>query len=197
MMRFQERPAPPEWDDKVLNPGRRWLEQPAHRDQPRPKDLWSPYREDLARAFSDLCAYTVMFCPNGTVDHYVPWSRARATRPDLAYQWSNLRYAEGWFNSSRKSADIPDPFTVCDDWFELLLPSLELVSTDAVPQDERERVAAVLTWLGKHPRVIKLRREYFRAYRSGELELVRLDAWAPLLARALRARPEFLLPGDR
>ena len=198
MMRFDEVPQPAEWTTAVLEPGSEWLSLATNRDAVRPKDLWSPFREALAAGFRQLCAYTVVWTPNGTVDHYIPWAKVRGTSDtSLAYSWSNLRYSAAWFNSSRRSADVPDPFRIADDWFELLLPSLELVATDRVPQQDLERVKTALQWLGKDERVLKVRRDFFTMYQSGKLSIECLDEWAPLLGRALRKNSNFLLPADQ
>lgn len=197
MRRFAPVSPPPDWETTVLEPGFEWLEK--NRNARRPRDLWSDYREDLAsRGFNDLCGYTVMYTPNGTVDHFVSWSEIRGTpRAQMAYEWSNLRYAAGWFNSARKSMVVPDPHRVEDDWFELLLPSLQLVATDRVPATEKTAVNNALRWLMKDQRVIRQRRKWFELYRSRKLSLEGLDEVAPLISRALRKDPEFLRPSDR
>jgi len=202
--RFAPVPRPWGWQKHVLNCGRAWLKVAANLSAERPRDLWSPYRDRLAAGFGELCGYTVMWTPNGTVDHHVPWVMVKGTaKADLAYQWSNLRYSDGWFNSARGSTDVPDPYTVSDDWFELLLPSLELVATASVPASEVDRVNAALRWLGKDGRVIKKRHALWLAYRSLDpdgtpgMSFAQIERWAPLIARALRNNAKFLHPADR
>lgn len=198
MMRFARPPRPWGWQTHALKAGRSWLARPGNRNRQRPHDYWSRYRAALAAGFNELCGYTVMWEPNGTVDHYIPWATVRNTRQaHQAYQWTNLRYSVNWFNRDRGTTDVPDPFTVQDDWFELLLPSLELVATAAVPAGETARVAAALRWLGQGQKVVNARRGYFTAYRSGGMTIEQLDRWAPLLSRALRANVTFLLPADQ
>ena len=198
MMHFPKARRPRGWQTYVLKAGRAWLKQPGNRNAKRPKDLWSPYRDHLAAEFSQLCGYTAMWTPVGTVDHYVPWVEVRGTRQaHQAYQWENMRYSAEWFNRERKAKSVPDPYTVQNDWFRLLLPSLELVATDQVPAEERSRVNTALYWLGKYHKVIKKRRGFFTAYLSGGMTIEQLDVWAPLIGCALRDNPEFLLPTDR
>jgi hypothetical protein len=64
----------------------------------------------------------------GTVDHYLCCKNYR----HLAYEWSDYRFAFSWINSSKGTLDsqVLDPFEVEDGWFEIVLPSLELILTD-------------------------------------------------------------------
>lgn len=195
MKRFSRVLAPPGWEFDGLKAGTDWLRE--HPQADRPRDLWSPYRPVLAEAFSQLCGYTLMYTPSGTVDHFVPWGELRGTpQAWRAYEWDNFRYCAGWFNSARRGS-IPDPFHVEEAWFELRLPSLELEATSAVPVTARAAVDNVLRWLRDDPRVMNQRSEWFRMYRDSELTLDGLARKAPLIAAALRRQQEFLLPHDR
>jgi hypothetical protein len=121
----------------------------------------------------------------GSVDHYLSWKRY----PQRAYDWDNYRFVAGWINSSKRTLDddVLDPFQVEDDWFEIILPSLQLVLTDAVPPQHRDR--AELTLKRLHLRdgeqVIELRQELYQRYQEGKLPLPLLREWAPLIARAV------------
>jgi hypothetical protein len=184
MIRFEPVPKPANFDTAAGTPGATWLAQNAA--PTRPTDLWSPFRADLADGFRDLCGYTAMHTPNGTVDHFVSCHEDRSK----AYDWSNYRFAAGWVNSSKqnlKSSEIFDPFAVQDGWFEIILPSLQLVASSAVPEAERERAAFVLRRLrlGHDERVMRQRREWYRMYQDGELTLEGLRKKAPLIAAAV------------
>lgn len=187
MMRFTPVPEPPVFDREVRQPGKAGLaENPGKRPSPR----WLAFKSQLADGFHNLCGYSVMYEPVGTVDHYL----SVLSHPELAYEWSNYRYASAWSNSSKGTLDerVLDPFGVEDDWFEILLPSLQLVLTDAVPLHERER--AVLTLERLHlrddERVIRQRREWYRLYQEGKLTLEGLQEKAPLIARAVKKQRE-------
>jgi hypothetical protein len=85
------------------------------------------------------------------------------------------------------SSTLIDPFAVEDGWFEILLPSLQLVATDCVPVDLREWARFVLKrlHLRDDERVLRQRREWYRMYQEGELTLEGLRKKAPLIATAV------------
>ena len=68
---------------------------------------------------------------DGTVDHYLSCANHRA----LAYEWTNYRFTSARMNSIKRTEDdrVLDPFEVGDDWFEILLPSLQMVQRIASP----------------------------------------------------------------
>lgn len=119
---------------KCRQKGRQWLvDRPkaTRRKNSRPKDLWSPFKLVLVDAFRNLCAYSAMYEPVGTVDHFVPVDADE----NLAYEWRNYRFASAWINSSKqKTVSVLDPLFVRDGWFEILLPSLQLRTTDVIPE---------------------------------------------------------------
>ncbi|MDJ0842278.1 MAG: hypothetical protein QNK37_37600 [Acidobacteriota bacterium] len=185
MIHFDPVEEPSDFDQAVRKPGLLWLE--TNPNAKRPKALWSPFRAHLATGFGWLCAYSAMYEPVGTVDHFVSWDEDKTK----AYDWSNFRYAASWINSSKKSlpaAKILDPFQVQDDWFELLLPSLQLTVTDTTPQEFKERAKFVLRRLHLRDdhRVMKQREEWYHMYQNGEISLEGLEKKAPLIARAVR-----------
>ncbi|MCP4689153.1 MAG: hypothetical protein GY859_13950 [Desulfobacterales bacterium] len=142
-------------------------------------------RGQLAEGFSDLCAYTVMYTPDGVVDHYL----SRQNYRQLIYEWSNYRFSAGWINSSKKTADntVLDPLEIVDGWFEIILPSLQMVVTDNVPLHLRQKAEYTLErlHLGDDERVIHQRREWYRMHQAGELTLAGLYKKAPLIAAAI------------
>lgn len=121
----------------------------------------------------------------GTVDHYL----SKKNRPDLAYEWSNYRYCTGHVNACKGNYDdrILDPFDAEADWFEVLIPSLQLVLTDKVPFEFREKAEFTLhqLQLQDSDRIIKQRTYYYNAYKKGNMSIEQLEQDAPLLARAI------------
>ena len=181
MIHFDRTEEPPGFDDQVRKRGKAWLAE--HPQAKRPLDLWSGVKPQLADAFRQLCAYSAMYEPVGTVDHFVSVKADKS----LAYEWSNYRFCSGWLNSSKQDAAVLDPFEVKDGWFEILLPSLQLVATHAVPQELRAMAEFTLERLRLRDdeRVIRQRREWYRMYETGELSLDGLGLKAPLIARAV------------
>lgn len=177
-------PEPSAFDERVRRPGNAWLaENPGVK---RPRDYWSPFRAVLAEGFANRCGYTAMHDLAGTVDHH----RSYRTNPDLAYEWSNYRYAAAWINSAKKASEVLDPYEVGEGWFEVLLPSLQLVATDKVPPERREVVERTLKHLpiAHDERVLKLRRCWYELYRERKLSLEGLREMAPLIAAAEEKR---------
>lgn len=184
MIRFEPRPKPDRFKERVEDRGAAWL---ATNATGRPPPHWLEFRHALADAFGSLCAYGAMFEPVGTVDHFVSVDEDRSR----SYDWTNYRFSAGWINSSKqslKSAQLIDPFAVMNEWFQVQLPSMQLVLTDHVPENERERAQFVLDrlHLGHDERVVRQRREWYRMYQDGELDLAGLTKKAPLIAAAIR-----------
>ncbi|WP_249677636.1 hypothetical protein [Pseudomonas abieticivorans] len=178
---------PPDFDQRCRQRGNAWLDQ--NPDARRPKDLWSPFRPRLADSFNNRCAFAAMYIPSGTVDHFLSCDEDR-TR---AYEWSNFRYVDNWINSAKgnkKVADILDPFDMQPGWFEISLPSLQLVLTDRIPAKYRERAEKTLHTLPIHDdeRLLRVRRQWLRLYEEGRLSLDGLREMAPLIAEAVERR---------
>ncbi|MBD2569292.1 hypothetical protein [Anabaena lutea] len=185
MLKFNPPPEPQDFDVKARQPGNNWLAKSID-PKKRPRDYWSNFKSDLADGFSNLCAYSAMYEPVGTVDHFLCCENHR----HLAYEWSNYRFASGWINSSKGTLDdqLLDPFEVEDDWFEILLPSLQLVITNTVPPEERQKAEFTLQrlHLRDDERVLRQRQEWYKLYIDDDLTLTGLEKKAPLIARAIK-----------
>ncbi len=188
-------PEPPDFDRRARQPGQTWLDKnlPENGKLPkgkRPPAKWTPFKSRLAGGFHYRCGYSAMHEPVGTVDHYLSCEN----HPDLAYEWRNYRYASAWINASKGTLDdqVLDPFEVQDEWFEILLPSLQLVLTDAVPSEERQRAECTLErlHLRDDERVIRQRQQWYDLYLAGKITLAGLETVAPLIARAVRKQKE-------
>ncbi|MGY5957121.1 HNH endonuclease [Kosakonia sp. BK9b] len=180
---------PDNFDEKCRQKGAQWLLDHPKASRPkgnrRPKDFWSPFKGALATASKDLCAYGAMYEPAGTVDHF----DSVDNNESLAYEWTNYRFSSGWINSSKnKATTILDPFIVEDGWFEILLPSLQLVTVPAnIPEQYKQIAEATLTrlHLRDDERVIRQRRKWLAMFQSNKLTLDGLHEMAPLIARAV------------
>lgn len=172
---------PAQFDVDCRQPGLIWLQ--THAEGRR--DLWSPFRDDLAVGFGWRCGYKAMLNLEGTVDHFVSIDTDR----NQAYEWNNYRYISQGMNSSKKGDDnMLDPFEVRDNWFRLLLPSLQLELTGQVPANTLARAQHTINKLGlvNSPGVIKRRKYWYNEVAQNHLPPDLLDRYAPLVARAIR-----------
>lgn len=186
MIPFARIKKPRGFDGKVKTPGNDWL--PKNPLAKRPPALWEPFVANLSDGFRNLCGYAAMHDPTGgTVDHFLSFKYHR----HLAYEWSNYRFASGPLNSSKRNADdaVLDPFEVGEGWFEIILPSLQMRVTDAVPATYRNKAEFTLKRLKLRDgeRILRWRQSWYRMYLSGELSLEGLRTVAPLLAAAVEA----------
>ena len=83
-----------------------------------------------------------------------------------------------------------DPFFVQSGWFEIILPSLQLVVSDTIPAQHRALAESTLKQLpiGHDERILRPRRQWLKLYEDGDLSLAGLEKVAPLIAAAVRKR---------
>jgi len=181
------------FDAKVKKPGDAWLA--SNPTAERPPALWAPYISTLSDGFANLCGYAAMHDPTGgTVDHFLSFKNHR----HLAYEWKNYRFASAPLNSSKRAEDdkVLDPFEVGAGWYEIILPSLQMRLTDAVPPALRAKAEYTITRLKLRDgeRVIRWRRSWYQLYEDGEITLKGLRKVAPLLAAAVEAQGTAAIP---
>lgn len=180
-------PEPAKFDAECRKRGNTWLaaNPKASRKAKRPRDFWSPFRSELASRFSDLCAYGALYAPAGTVDHFEPVDADESK----AYEWSNYRFAFGWINSSKsKAVDVLDPFVVGPGWFEIQLPSLQLIARkDRIPPHLHSLAETTLRnlHLRDDERILRPRRKWLEMYENHRLDLAGLREVAPQIAEAV------------
>lgn len=188
MIRVRQAAETHDFDRACRRRGHAWLAAHPRADRPRP--FWREFVGDLAEAFEQRCGYSAVMIPNGTVDHFLSWKRA----PNLAYEWSNFRYVDGRINAKKQLADdeVLDPFEVDDDWFEIILPSLQLRLTDRVPAKLRKRARYTIERLGlsHDEQIVTYRAQWYCQYHCGDLSLRGLYRVAPLIARAIEQAKE-------
>jgi hypothetical protein len=182
-------PEPVNFDVECRQKGNAWLAEERHAGR-SPKtsaypNYWSKYESDLATAFHHRCGWWAMWIAEGEVEHYL----SKKNHPDLSYEWSNYRYISGSVNSSKKNHDdkILDPFEVGDGWFEVLLPSMQLVITAQIPSAVRSKAEFTLCKLhlrdGK--KVVRNRQNWYQKFKDGQITLAGLESVAPLVADAV------------
>jgi hypothetical protein len=185
-MRFTLQPEPAGWDVRCRKRGRKWLKE--HPDYDRPHDYWTEFEPDLRKAFRQMCAYCVMVVMKADMDHFIPVAQLKKKgKHELAYEWSNFRYGEGVINQRKQDHPILDLFEVRDDWFKIILPSLQLVLTDRVPNGKRKKAEFTLEQLGLRDDevVIRYPRVWFESYCQRKLDLDGLRDFAPQIAQAV------------
>lgn len=182
---------PVDFDKKCRQKGLLWLAnnpKATRKKNKRPADYWTPFKSDLADSFRDLCAYSAMHEPIGTVDHFTPVH----ANEKLTYEWKNYRFASAWLNSCKnKAPKILDPLIVGSGWFEILLPSLQMVIVrSAVPAHLQALAEETLTLLHLRDdeRIVRQRRRWYRLYQENKLTLDGLREMAPLIAIAVEKR---------
>lgn len=178
---------PDTFDDRCRKRGNAWLL--ANPEADRPYAYWTEYNHVLAEAFSSRCGFSGQWISSGTIDHFQSWHADKSQ----AYEWDNFRYVEGWLNSSKskKPANtIMDPFFVQSGWFEIILPSLQLVVSNTIPAQHRALAESTLKQLpiGHDERILRPRRQWLKLYEDGDLSLAGLEKFAPLIAAAVRKR---------
>ena len=114
MIHVEQQPEPADFDAKVRNPGRIFLE---HNPSPSGKDwnrnsYWSRCSNQLYAAYGGICAYTGEWFSKTSsivsVDHFYPKSQYQ----DLAYEWSNYRLTTQRLNNYKGDRVVLDPFRI-------------------------------------------------------------------------------------
>ncbi|CAN99312.1 MULTISPECIES: hypothetical protein [Sorangium] len=189
MIRVELLPEPTSFDEEVRAPGNAWLAQ--HPDAPPEAmpALWRPMTHLLADGFNHRCGYSAMWTPRGTVDHYL----SRSTHPERTYDWDNYRFASGEMNSRKGTWNdrVLDPFEIEDGWFEILLPSLELVMVEElIPAEQRDRARFTLKTLRLQDDdgILEQRQSWYDEFLNGEVTLSWLSRKAPLIGKAVQRR---------
>lgn len=179
--------VPQDFDQRCRKAGKEWLSSHPASD-PHDNPLWRFFRDPLREGFADRCGFSAMLDLDGVVDH---WISVKSDR-ELAYEWTNYRFASGALNSAKKPAwegRLIDPFEVGEGWFEIILPSLQLVITEKLPDELRDKADFTLEKfrLGNGERATRHRRAWLELYEQG-LPLGQLRKVAPLLAQAVEKR---------
>ena len=186
MKRVRPVDEPATFDTRCRKRGRTWLNaNPTYR---RPKDYWSEFEPQLRAAFHGLCGYCAMVTMKSQVDHFVPVAVLKSRKQhQQAYEWSNFRYGEGVLNQRKSNHLVLDPFKVKDHWFEIQLPSLQLVLTKTVPKTQQKLAEFTIKRLGLRDSevVVRYRQKWFELYRERKLMIEGLREVAPLIASAV------------
>lgn len=174
---------PSGFDARCRNRGNAWLA--ANPNSNKYPNHWRMFEDDLGRGFSYRCGWTAMWIDHGTVDHFLP--KTDSLHRAQIYEWSNYRYASGSVNSSKREFAVLDPFEVQDTWFEVMIPSMQLILTAAVPPQIRPLAEETLRRLKlvNGTKVRRSRVHWYEQYRTGKIDHRSLHDHAPLVDRAV------------
>ena len=173
---------PQDFDERVRKRGAEWIAE--HGETATPRPYWIEFLPALREGFGRRCGYSAMLVDHGTVDHF----RSQRDHRSLLYEWSNLRFASALMNASKKARAVLDPYEVGADWFEVVLPSMELVARfERIPADRHALVRATLATLPlvHDERIVRQRREWYAMFCAGELSIEGLERVAPQIAAAV------------
>jgi hypothetical protein len=185
-------PEPANFESDCRTPGKEWLtNNPLSEKFP---NLWRKFQPELSEGFHDRCGWWAMRIADGHVDHFLSKNKHRS----LTYEWSNYRYIAGTVNSSKRTWDdqILDPFEIQDGWFELIIPSMQLVTTKALPAHLLVKANRTMEklHLDNGTKVRRNRKRWYEDFKNNKVTLEGLEEIAPLIATAVKKRQAQNLP---
>ncbi len=189
MIPISLQPEPQDFSARVREPGQRFLATTPHPTgkQWRNKEYWQNIIEDLYDAYNGVCAYSGEWIPcttgDPTVDHYIP----KSVNPQQAYEWNNFRLACLRFNRwKREFQDVVDPFTIEENSFQLLFPSLQVVPNPDFTNEEKEKISKTIRRLRLNGGLsIKARRRWIMPLSLGRITFDFVKEKAPFLAHEI------------
>lgn len=186
---------PPLFDVNCRQPGAAWLQAHPIRDPHEKGQWWQQFQPMLAHHFTYRCGWLAVCIElDGVVDHYLSCGHRNgepSPHRSLAFEWSNFRYCCGTINSLKSvhDSEILDPCSVLPGWFEVLLPSFDLVPTERLPPHLRTKADFTIRKLqlgGRKARFTRWR-WYLRYWNNGTPDLGALRCDAPLVAEAIES----------
>lgn len=195
MIRVVQAPEPPEFDEKVRQPGLSAIDemvgrpprlkrrgprrkqlvneqgQPVTREQDIPADAFPAYWRDtlpeMFVAYERRCAYLAMYIHHATGNPSVDHVLPKSYAWDRVYEWGNYRLCAQIVNSKKGALlTLVDPFAIGSDWFGLNLKTMHVERGAHAPPAEWARIDATLPILN-HKLCIEERDEYVRRYWLG------------------------------
>jgi uncharacterized protein (TIGR02646 family) len=185
MIHVPEKPEPPDFDDKVRQPGARVL---ARGTAAKLTPHWTKCLDDLMREYDGICAYVCIKIPPVTgsrsVEHFAPKSKHR----NDAYEWSNYRLVCSVMNSRKRDfEDVLDPFDQIDGWFRVQMTTMKVAHGTGLTAAQREAVKDTIKRLKlNHKDCRDARSMYYDEYINGHVDFDFLSRHSPFVAREVQ-----------
>lgn len=144
----------------------------------------------LRAHFSNICNYSCFYIDpgtsDGTVDHFIP----KTLNKQLAYEWSNYRFASIKTNRSKDDhIGVCDPAQIGHDWFQLDFTTM-MIQVGEPPADAFELVTTTISTSGidlNHEDLRKTRETVWELFSKGHVAAVFLERYYPFIySEALR-----------
>jgi len=190
MIPVQPQPEPEDFPERVRTPGAAFLKQVPHptTKQWKGKEYWRRALPNMHTSYNGICVYSAHWISPVTGGHSIDHFAPRVSRPDLAYEWSNFRYASSKFNARKGIHTILDPFQLEPDWFILDFDSfLVKPNPNLVPEQKAAvRNAIDILKLNDDEDCVELRQDCVGWLRTGEISFTHLQRIAPFIAHELQ-----------
>lgn len=172
-------PEPADFDEKVRQPGLRYLKSHPHGSL---KPYWQAMTAALWEAYGGVCAYLAIYFEYVTgaasTDHVVAKSQERS----LAYEWSNYRLASLAMNRKKGIHEVLDPCELEDDSFFINFLDGEIYPNPEKNEDYRSRCQRTIDVLQLNDALCKrMRLEHFQAFAEGNVSMAYLKRGSPFV----------------
>jgi hypothetical protein len=165
------KPEPPDFDQKVRQPGYIWLAGKGIDSNGAPpkgtklKDLWRKSYGQLYDAYGGVCAYLAIYFEHcigaGSTDHFIP----KSIHAGKAYEWGNYRLSCRDANALKNKYDVLDPIGLRPDTFVLNLVDGEISPSPALNTAEKSAAEKTIAQLKlDSPRHRCMRARHFARY---------------------------------
>lgn len=182
-------PEPPGFDATVRAKGSAWLTRRGHPTKgPKPAglklaDYWRACLPDLRRAYAEICCYVAVWVPPlvgfATVEHMV----AKSNALELAYEWSNYRFACGAMNGRHSDfTDVLDPMDLTLSPYALEFAGMELHVRSDIGEELHQMAQRTLSRLQLNDEECRqLRAAYWDEYIAGHISADYLRRKSPFV----------------
>jgi len=191
MIPVDPQPEPSDFDQKVRQPGQKWLIRlgvnPGH-SLPKGKNFanhheyWRESLKDLWEKYGGVCAYLCIYLELGSgaisTDHFIPKSHDAW----LAYEWSNFRLSCLTANRDKSTNNILDPFHVKEGMFHLNFSNGNIFPNPALTSPEKTQVENTITVLKLNKPMHKsMRKQHYDEYKEYKLPKEYLKSKSPFV----------------